>query len=408
MARNESALKVFTAIYVICIVIFIVICPYFRHIIKPVLCVALICVLAISRIKKLKKLIYDYEDWFVYAPFIAFAISAIISVILSKDIKHSYSVFMERYILYFLVFEIGRFLFAEKVVSDVMKQSFRVDIFELSKYTFICAALVMGIGGFIDYLRFYPARLFSVFGYTVQFLMLPLFIIYFLPIVFCLMFKNKIMFQRILAIFSFILLFMSMLFTGSRSAWIAGISSIFFVSFFFAKRNLKYLIPGVVIFTAAAYLCMPGRFHDFSSVFDRMGIMSAAVAIFRDNIFWGAGPGMYEKLLHIYSSNSIYLHAHNTYLEILAEMGIVGLITFLSIFVGFYFYIVRKILPFLKNNINKAFYIAFLSSNFGVLIFALFASIITVGFHDAPVFWLFFGMSFGLSQRISSESTQSL
>jgi O-antigen ligase len=123
--------------------------------------------------------------------------------------------------------------------------------------------------------------------------------------------------------------------------------------------------------------------------------MLAAIEIFRDNIFFGAGPGMYEKLVYSYSKGYVTLHAHSTYLEILSELGIVGLIAFLTIFISFYSRVFKK-LSMLKGSSNKFLYTGLLAANVGCLTFAFFRSIITVGFMGTSMFWLIFGMSFGL------------
>ena len=123
--------------------------------------------------------------------------------------------------------------------------------------------------------------------------------------------------------------------------------------------------------------------------------MLAAIGIFRDNIFFGAGPGMYEKLVSSYSKGYVSLHAHCTYLEILAELGIVGLTAFLAIFISFYSRVLKKLSAF-KGSVNKFLYTGLLASNVGCLILAFFWSIITVGFMGTSMFWLIFGMCFGL------------
>jgi O-antigen ligase len=132
--------------------------------------------------------------------------------------------------------------------------------------------------------------------------------------------------------------------------------------------------------------------------------MQAAITIFSGNILFGVGPGMYEKLVYNYSKGYVYIHAHSTYLEILAELGIIGLLAFLSIFFNFYLRVLKKLSMF-KGSANKFLFTGLLASNFACLIFAIFGSIITVGFHDAPMFWLIFGMSFGLWQRLNMQES---
>jgi O-antigen ligase len=287
-------------------------------------------------------------------------------------------------------------------VERILDESFGVNIFVVFKYIFIAAGLLIGLGGVVDYIRFHPVRLWTVFGHEIEFLMMPLYIIYFMPVVFCLMFRNNTRPQRILSVAAFFTLFLCVIFTGTRAAWIAVVVSLLFATFFMGRKYLKYFFPGIMVLVGLIYLFVSIRMHDFATYFIRKDIMQAAVSIFRDNIILGAGPGMYEKLVGVHSLGYI-LHAHNTYLEILAELGIVGLVTFSMIFIKFYWQAVRNNV-ILNQSINKSLYVGLLTSNFACLIFALFGSIITVGFHDAPMFWLIFGMSFGLGQRLNIES----
>ncbi len=397
--------KILVCIYGAGIALFIIFSAYYRKGIKAVLLLSVILIITIGLREKRNRVKLFFTQLFPlqFLPFVIFVLSGLVSTILSKDFRHSAHIYIERYIYYFLVFEIGRLFIISKTISRIIS-SFGINILELTKYIFICAGLLMGIGGVVDYIRFHPGRLFSVFGHEIQFLMLPLYIIYFLPVVYCFMFKGNTFIQRISAILTVTMLFMCMIFTGSRAAWIAGPISLLFVSFLIDKKHLKYFIPGFLICFYAIHFLMPIRMSDFGTYLPRKDIMQAAIGIFRDNIFFGAGPGMYEKLVYNYSEGSVYIHAHNTYLEILAELGIVGFIAFLTIFINFYSRVFKKF-SMLKGSANKFLYAGLLASNVACLVFAVFTSIITVGFHDAPMFWLIFGLSFGLSQRLNMQES---
>lgn len=382
---------------------FIIFSAYYRHSIKTVLLISCVTLIIIGFREQARGLAVSCKQYLsaVYAPFISFGISALISTVFSKDFWHSERIFFERYLFYFIVFEIGRYAFISKTIKKVLAGSFNIDIVSVVKYVFIVAGLIMGLGGVTDYFRLHPARLFSVFGYEIQFFMLPLYIIYFLPVVYCFMFKGNTSMQRILGVLTFALLLSCMVFTGSRAAWIAGPVSLMFISFLIDKKHLKYLILVFFICLFMIYLFMRIRLSDFGTYFIRKDIMQAAIDIFRDNVLVGAGPGMYEKLVYNYSKGYIFIHAHNMYLEILAELGIVGLVTFSTIFIVFYARVLKSFLS-LKESAGKFLYTGLLASNVACLIFAFFGSIITVGFHDAPMFWLIFGMSFGLWQKFDS------
>ncbi len=405
MIKHAIVNRILVSLFSACIAFFIIFGAYYRKGIKAILLLSCISIVIIGLREKKFKISDFFTQYFSsrYAPFIFFGLSALISTVLSKDFRHSGQIFIERYILYFIVFEIGRRFFVSKTVSRIFDESFGINIFEFMKYIFISAGLLMGIGGVVDYIRFHPGRLYSVFGHEIQFLMLPLYISYLLPIVYCFMFKGNTFTQRILALLTFSGLFISMIFTGSRTLWISGFISILFASFLIDRKHLKYFIPGLFIFLWAIYFFVPTRLSYFGTYFIRKDIMQAAFGIFRDNIFFGAGPGLYEKLVSKYTPGFLELHAHNSYLEILAELGIVGLIFFLAIFINFYSRIFKNFSRF-NGSANKSLYIGLLASNIASLIFALFGSIIMVGFHDAPMFWLIFGMSFGLENSLSFQN----
>ena len=397
MTKPGIVNRILVSLFSAGIALFIIFGAYYRKGIKAVLLVSLISLVIIGFREKKFKISTFFAQYFSsrYLPILFFGVSVLLSTIFSQNFKHSAQIFIERYFLYFLVFEIGRRFFVSKTVSRVLDESFGINIFEFMKYIFIFSGLFMGIGGVVDYIRLHPERLSSVFGHEIIFWTLPLFITYFLPIVYCFMFKGNTLIQRISAILTFTMLFMCMVFTGTRAVWISGLFSLMFASFLIDKKLLKYFVPGFLIFLCLIYFLMPIRMTNFDTYFFRKDIMLAAIEIFRDNIFFGAGPGMYEKLVYSYSKGYVTLHAHSTYLEILSELGIVGLIAFLTIFISFYSRVFKK-LSMLKGSSNKFLYTGLLAANVGCLTFAFFRSIITVGFMGTSMFWLIFGMSFGL------------
>ena len=397
MAKQKIIDRILVSLLLVSIGFFFIFGAYYRKSVKPVLLISFISFLMIGLKGKNLKISGFWHRYRSpeYFPFIFLGLSVLISTFLSKDFMHSRHVIIERYIPYFIVFEIGRCFFASKTLSRALNESLGINIFEFTKYLFIAAGLLMGIGGVVDYIRFHPERLFSVFGRIIDFYMLPLFIVCFLPVVFCFIFKGNAVVHRITATLTLVMLFLSMIFAGSRAAWIACSIGILFALFFIGKKYLRYFILYLFIFILAVYFIMPARMNNFATYFFRKDIMQAAVDIFRDNLLFGAGPGMYEKLVYSYSKGFVQIHVHCTYLEILAELGIVGLIAFLTIFISFYSRVFKNIST-LNGSSHKFLYAGLLASNVACLIFALFVSIITVGFHDAPIFWLMFGMAFGI------------
>ena len=71
-------------------------------------------------------------------------------------------------------------------------------------------------------------------------------------------------------------------------------------------------------------------------VSERLEIWSQAVNVIKENPFLGVGIGNYVEKVDLFSEQRGYrspIHAHNIYLQITAELGIIGLILYLAIFI---------------------------------------------------------------------------
>ena len=130
----------------------------------------------------------------------------------------------------------------------------------------------------------------------------------------------------------------------------------------------------------------------------RKSLFSFAGDLFMMKPVFGVGVGIYEVLpspVKEFAVKGMHLHAHNTYLEVLCEMGVVGFLAFLWIFVVFFKNVFRSIR--LCQDINiQAIQIGLVGSIVASLIFALSCTIIIVGLQDAVVFWILFGVATGV------------
>ena len=86
-----------------------------------------------------------------------------------------------------------------------------------------------------------------------------------------------------------------------------------------------------------------------------------AFKIFQDNLFFGAGPKMFRELCfyEIYNSgiHSCSTHPHNTYIQLLAETGLIGFIIIFLIFIYISYNIIIQIYRAIryKENFNNKF-----------------------------------------------------
>lgn len=107
-------------------------------------------------------------------------------------------------------------------------------------------------------------------------------------------------------------------------------------------RNKKALIV-LVLFLAVAYLAIPkelaffSRFRSFeqvtmdASIVQRLRVLQGGIQMFLDNPILGVGAGNFIVHSKDYANTNFPLVAHNSYLHVAAELGIMGIILFLTL-----------------------------------------------------------------------------
>lgn len=379
---------------------FLVIAPYSKILVKIMLCAGLSLgiLLIIARFIKihiekkeknpLRTFLADFlpQSSLIKAA-LFFLFISLCSVIMSTNFLHSQRIFFERYIPYLLFFMFGYFLAKFKRNAGIFL------------FVFMISVSVLGWGAAVDHFRFPSTRIFSSFGRPVNLsnylvLAAPLSCFVFLFV------KNPIL--KLCGFITTVLSFSSLIWNGSRAAWLAvPIASL--VLCLLKNRKAALILLFVLLITI--YFLSPAYKNRAMTTFDvsswnRIELYRTAVRIFKAYPFWGSGLGTYEKVMYAerfmpmngYSFGHEHSHAHNTYLEILAEMGVIGLSAFLWVFFLFF----RQVFsnkPFWKNEHNdkNVLILGLSSSIMAILIFALASTNITVGIQDAAVFWFLFG-----------------
>ncbi|MTI49830.1 O-antigen ligase family protein [Sporosalibacterium faouarense] len=190
----------------------------------------------------------------------------------------------------------------------------------------------------------------------------------------------------------------SLLLTYSRGGWISlcialGIASLY------EKSYIKYTFIVVMALVCFDYFTEAGRLSankllTDSSISYRLEVWKASVKIIKENILLGIGKGTSWYEIHTYSDKITWYvsHAHNLYLQILVEGGVIGL--------GAYVYLSRLIWKKIKleafNNTSNRNIISTIS-------FIFFVSLLIYGIVDAvplleqiDVFiWLLVGINLG-------------
>lgn len=140
-----------------------------------------------------------------------------------------------------------------------------------------------------------------------------------------------------------LILFVTMLLTYSRGIWISFGAMIIYWGIFVERRLLLSLlaIPIILYFydgEIATRLWSIFQGHDTSADL-RWALWDSTMYIVRENPVWGIGWNTFylvypEYNYYIQGPNVLMHHAHNLYLNMLAEIGIPGLISFITVLIG--------------------------------------------------------------------------
>ncbi|MBI2443233.1 MAG: O-antigen ligase family protein [Candidatus Levybacteria bacterium] len=130
------------------------------------------------------------------------------------------------------------------------------------------------------------------------------------------------------------------------------------------------------------FLIKKASAYDLSFTTRFQGEWPHALAAFKRNILFGSGYG------------SVSLAVDNNYLRLLGEVGILGLSSFLTIFVVTGIYI-RKILPEVTSKVARSFILGFIAGTVGLLLNGILIDVFEAS-KVAFVLWLLTGITLGL------------
>lgn len=338
---------------------------------------------------------FSYSNRFA----LIFFASVALSVILSSNIYNSQKIFFSRYIPYLLFFLLG-------FTCSRTKEYFRLFL-----YAVLMGGIILGLGGVRDHFYFNQSKLLTSFGFRVN---LALYFVFYMPFCFVALLFSRNKGFKLLALIATLVLLPCLIWNNARSAIIIAFLVILIATFVKSRRAGLILL---MVFLIIAAFALPKMFLNIHwlinsvSYTNRIDLWKTSLAIFEDFPIFGAGLGMYEKILYQYAPGGgyseafIHLHAHNTYLEIAAEIGLLGILSFLLIFLVLYRRS-RQAFYRLRTGIfghEHVVVVGFVLSIFATLLFALVCSIITVGFQDATMFWFMLGLTYGLLELITPE-----
>lgn len=192
------------------------------------------------------------------------------------------------------------------------------------------------------------SRVYSVFGNPN---VLAEYLIMIIPVSISLFWYSKRIYKKFLFLGTSGILILALVFTLSRGGWLGfSFSALVFV-LLVERRLLLSIIPivvGGVFFLPQSILnriMSIGNFADSSNAY-RLKMWQIALKIIRDHPIAGVGFGHlpFKETFETYIRTMPTYHAHNTYLEIAAELGIPGLIAFLLLLFIVFKYGIRSLI----------------------------------------------------------------
>ncbi|MCG8431919.1 MAG: O-antigen ligase family protein, partial [Candidatus Omnitrophica bacterium] len=272
-------------------------------------------------------------------------------------------------------------------------------------YAFIAGGVIIACGGIADYLR-QPGRLATVWGEEIN--LTPLLVIY-IPCMWGVAVSSASRLLKTTAGFAGVLLLPLLVWNQSRSAWCAVAVALLCITWLRSKRVFFVLLAGLIV---AAWLLLVRYGYRYMHVFNpyswgnRIDLWKAAVGIFEDFPVFGAGPGMYERLLYVYAPLGSYsegmnhLHAHSTHLELLAEAGLTGMCAWLFVWARFFGrFAGGRDRSFVSGSERAAFLAGAAGAVLASLVLAGASTIIIIGVRDAALFWILFGAACSYPQK---------
>lgn len=243
------------------------------------------------------------------------------------------------------------------------------------------------------------------------------YIVSLLPIVASLSFLKfrKLWIKSVLIIVSLIL-GICLIFSATRSAWTAFLLAIPFAAIF---GNKKLFILGLLVIAIvfSTLLLIPNTeqrriiplfyFNEATQVSQRPFLWRMSWNMFLDRPILGQGLGTFmhnfERFKpHNYPENWGISYAHNCFLQMASETGVLGLLTFISIIAVLFF----NAFKLLRRKKEDTFYYYVLSGLLTGICTYLVSSFFDTNLYSLPLtvlFWLMVGLTVGVTKIITLE-----
>ena len=281
----------------------------------------------ITVFKELKNRKVTILDWLVLLLVVGLTLSFIFSINPTRSFNK-----------YFIILGMILMYFSARTSSKIMMTDF--DIFY---DTLAIASIVSGTWVLIDYVLFGGRANgpFDYFNVTAQALSISSVILAY----------SLTLSPKPLRIIGLLLSLLGLLLTFSRSGWIATILALAFLILTRPYKKLKTIILATTILLILIFLIVGAysrlSIHSITSgLTPRLNLWDASIKIFKDFPLFGSGPDTLHILLPKYLKFKIQdwlraFHAHNNYIDTLAQLGIFNFIIIILITLTMVYYLLR-------------------------------------------------------------------
>jgi O-antigen ligase len=300
-----------------------------------------------SVFKKIAGLFRKFKEQYIDTnrPLFVYIGICFFSIFISSNILISARAFFFKTLEYFLLYLVIIDTFHEE-----KKIKFICTLALISAVIIAVDALFQYFSGydFILYRKIYASRITATFqapndlaGYLISFILISIMMSFS-------KFKNKII--NFLLMFEAIFLMIILFISWTRGAWIGLIAGLLLLSVFKGKKAFYGIIIALAIAIFISPVWIKDRIYSFftltdTSTLDRRIMWHTAVRMIEAKPLLGHGLGTFmANYSHFMPADyTEIVYAHNCFLQIAAEIGIIGLIIFLWFILDFFIKSFRKL-----------------------------------------------------------------
>lgn len=324
--------------------------------------------------------------------YLFFSLLFLVSIFINGAISTGPSNALDVFII-FVVF-VGLGLFVPYIIEDKNKLRFILNVVSIT-------VVLLGIYGIYQFIFGAPMdeawldkdvapnviRVYSAFGNPNVY---GEYLVLVLPVIFALFYTEKDKFKKIIYLFILILGFGNVFLTFSRGSMLSLAIAMLIVVILKAHSY----IPVVVILGLLGSVALPESIiRRILSIFTggdtstsyRKSIYQASVNMLKDYYATGTGLGQFKEIYKVYSLNAAKsFHAHNTFLMISIEMGVLGIGSFFAMMVSW----AREVISTLKYKDDDMSFIAI--SIFAGIVGCSIQGIVDHIWHNYDIMFMYF------------------